>query len=481
MLSAYCWPQSAKPGETIDVMVSSDHGSCTLEIVRLGAQAQVIETHALSDLAIQPIPEDVGHNGCDWKPTVQITLQDEWTSGFYRLQLGNDHDAADAFFVVKATKPGNALLVLSTTTYAAYNDWNAPSFYTGGHGSSMKRPLPPGFLTKDQPARFRAANAIELPRDERRAHFAHHSYWSVAAGYANWEHLFVTWAENEGLEFDYATSLDLATDPTLLDPYELYISIGHDEYWSASMRDNVESWVDRGGAAVFLSGNTSFWQIRLEADASRVIAYKFDPDNDPVVGTDAEHSVTTMWSDPLCKRPENEMTGVSFTRGGYANMAHSPPGGGYTVHRPEHWVFAGLDLVQGDVVGADPAVVGYECDGCEMQLVDGRPEPTGAGGTPMNFTILGTAPAKMWETHEIAGGLSGDYVGELNWVAERLAGEDNQENRDVFEQGHAVMGTFERGEGWVFTTGCTDWAYGLVDPVISQITRTVLGRAIDHT
>ncbi|MBT5755992.1 MAG: hypothetical protein HOI41_13615, partial [Acidimicrobiaceae bacterium] len=55
MLSAYCWPQSAKPGETIDVMVSSDHGSCTLEIVRLGAQAQVIETHALSDLAIQPI------------------------------------------------------------------------------------------------------------------------------------------------------------------------------------------------------------------------------------------------------------------------------------------------------------------------------------------------------------------------------------------------------------------------------------------
>ena len=27
-----------------------------------------------------------------------------------------------------------------------------------------------------------------------------------------------------------------------------------------------------------------------------------------------------MWSDPLVGRPESEMTGVSFTRGGYAHM-----------------------------------------------------------------------------------------------------------------------------------------------------------------
>jgi hypothetical protein len=43
----------------------------------------------------------------------------------------------------------------------------------------------------------------------------------------------------------------------------------------------------------------------------------------------------------------------------------------------------------------------------------------------------------------------------------------------------AAMGTYDRGAGWVFTTGCTDWAYGLVDPVISQITRTVIDRALE--
>ncbi len=478
MLDAYCWPQSAKAGELIEVMISSQAANCSLAIVRLGAEAEQVEAREVTGLQEQPVPADVGHNGCRWTPSLTIEVDAAWRSGFYRVEVSSGTERADAFFVVKATVPGRALLVLSTTTYAAYNNWQAPSFYTGGNSSSLRRPLPLGFLRQDQPEKFRAARNIELARDERRAHFANHSPWSVAAGYANWEHLFVRWAEGEGISLDYATSLDLATDPDLLAPYELYLSIGHDEYWTASMRDQVEGWADAGGAAVFLSGNTSFWQIRLEEDASRSIGYKFDVEGDPVVGTEDEQSVSTMWSDPLCGRPENEMTGVSFTRGGYANMVHSPPGGGYTVHRPDHWVFAGLDLAEGDLVGHEPMVVGYECDGCAFEIVDGQPQPTGEGGTPLTFEILATAPAKLWETHELTPALVGDYVGELNWVAERLGGEDNQENRDRFEQGHAVMGAYQRGDGWVFTTGCTDWAYGLADPVVSQITRNLIDRAL---
>ncbi len=36
------------------------------------------------------------------------------------------------------------------------------------------------------------------------------------------------------------------------------------------------------------------------------------------------HELSTMWSDPVVGRPENQLTGVSFTRGGYAHLAHSP-------------------------------------------------------------------------------------------------------------------------------------------------------------
>lgn len=484
MISGYCWPQSTRAGEHVALMVSSDASTCTIEVVRVGLDDVVVERFDGVAVADQPVPATVGSDGCGWNETLSITVDPAWTSGFYLVRLSTESgEQSEAFFVVKASEPGDTLLVLSTTTWAAYNHWEAPSFYTGGHISSMHRPLPTGFLRKEDPHRYRAALFAAMDRTEAREHFATHSYFSSAAGFANWERLFVQWAEREGLTLDYATSLDLANDPDLLAPYRLYFSIGHDEYWSASMRDQVESWVEDGGVAAFLSGNTAFWQIRLEEDAAagqamRVIGYKFDFEQDPVVGTAAETSVATMWSDPLCQRPENEMTGVSFTRGGYANMINSPPGGGYTVHQPEHWLFAGLGVSEGDTIGAESTVVGFECDGCAFELVDGRPVPTGQGGTPKNLEILATAPAKLWETHEIAGGLDDGYVGELNWVADRLGGGDSQANRDRFEAGHAVLGTFTRGNGWVVTAGCTDWAYGLDDPTIAGITRNIVNRAL---
>ena len=68
------------------------------------------------------------------------------------------------------------------------------------------------------------------------------------------------------------------------------------------------------------------------------------------------------------------------------------------------------------------------------------------------------------------------YVGELNWVAERLGGEDSEAVRSKYSEGHAVMGSFEKGKGEVFTTGCTDWAYGLRQADVSQITQNVVSR-----
>ena len=102
-----------------------------------------------------------------------------------------------------------------------------------------------------------------------------------------------------------------------------------------------------------------------------------------------------------------------------------------------------------------------------------------SGGTPANLEVLGTAPAHLWETKEAASGLPDSYIGELNWVAERLGGGDTAANRERFAYGNAVLGTFTRGRGEVFTSGCTDWAYGLVDDAMSQVTRNVIGRNVD--
>ncbi len=479
MLDAYCWPQSGQAGDRIGLSISGDVGSCTIEILRVGEQVKTVQTIGDVAVDIQPVPDDVAEAGCGWDTSVQVVIDDNWQTGFHLVRVtATNGETCDAFLVVRPSTPGDTLLVLSTSTWAAYNDWGGPSFYTGGHRSSQQRPLPQGFLDKPRPEYFRMASYLDMSRDDRRGHFADYSLWSSAAGFANWERLFVEWAEREGLALDYATSLDLAQEPELLDSYSTYISVGHDEYWSAAMRDHVEGWVERGGHAVFLSGNTAFWQVRFEgADDHQVVGYKLDFALDPVVGTDQEHTVSTMWSDPLTGRPESEMTGVTFTRGGYAHVRHAPRGtGGYTVWQPDHPFFEGVDLIAGDVLGGDPVIVGYECDGCELALVDGRPVATGEGGTPDNFIVLGTAPAHLWATEEGAPGLPDTYVGELNWVAERLGGADTPENRSKYGSGRAVMGCFERGAGSVFTAGCTDWAYGLVDERVSQVTRNIIGK-----
>ena len=479
MIAAYCWPQSALPGEVVALAISADTGSCNIELVRVGATETTVAQFRGVNVDVQPTPETAFETGCSWEKTLDIEIEPFWKSGFYLVRVLTDAgETAEAFFVVKASEPASTLLVLSTSTWAAYNTWGGPSYYTGSSASSLKRPLPPGFLEKPEPHRYRVARIDELTNEERRAHFGQYSIWSCAAGFANWEILFVKWAEKNGVNLDFATSTDLHNDSNLLSPYSTYLSVGHDEYWSHQMRDHLESWIDKGGFAVFLSGNTAFWQVRFDDSAETMTCFKQNILDDPLLGTADQHLTSTMWSDPLTQRPESLMTGVSFTRGGYAHCDNAPKGsGGYSIWKPQHWVFEGIDLRAGDIIGADPVIVGYECDGCELSLHDGLPVATRSDAFPQPLEVLGTAPARLWETSDLPHQLRKDYVGELNWVAERVGGADTAENRSRFEHGYAVMATFERGEGSVFTAGCTDWSYGLDDPDVSIITANLLQRA----
>ena len=479
MIAAYCWPQSALPEESIKIFCHTEAASFKFSIFRQGKNQEKVFNSEEIDGKSQVISSTISVEGCDWESSYELIIEPHWSSGFYLLRLDDSNgDSSEAFFVVRANGPKDGLLVLSTSTWNAYNTWGGPSFYTGGHVTSFKRPLPPGFLSKKEPERHRIARFKNWPKEDARAYVAAgYDDWSMAAGWANWEILFTQWAESCGYDLGYAVSQDLDNFPDLLTGFPLYISVGHDEYWSEGMRNNVENFVEGGGNAAFLSGNTSFWQVRFGDDYRQMTGYKADMIKDPLYDGKNCPTLATMWSDPLIGRPETQMTGVSFSRGGYAHMPNSPDGtGGYTVWQPQHWIYEGTSLKMGDVLGGEQIVVGYECDGCDFEFVDEKPVPTGVGGTPLNFEILGIAPAHLWETDESLGNLADNYVGELNWVAERIGGADTPEVREKFTDGHAVLGIFKKGKGEVFTSGCTDWAYGLKDKKVDQVTRNMISR-----
>jgi hypothetical protein len=505
VVEGYATPLSVTPGQTVEIHLAATVPQVSIEIARVGAQREVV--WRTDGLRAEPhaVPDDAAANGCAWPVAVSVPIEATWRSGYYELLFrAPDADPATstshAFFVVRSARPGRdtpIVVALSTTTWCAYNDWGGPNLYMGASRVAFERPLPKGFLARPAAPNDRLANA-SAPGDREVGGWIEYlvahgvGVWSGAAGWHNWERRFVAWAEARGLRLDFLTSLDLHARADVLDPYRLYLSVGHDEYWSWEMRDAVEGFVARGGNAAFFSGNTAFWQVRIE-DGGRAMACWKDraPGMDPVVGTPDERRMTGMWSHPRIGRPENELTGVSFCRGGYARIGGGVPNGsgGYTVHRPEHWVFTGTGLRYGDLLGAGPVIVGYETDGCALRLIDGRPVPTHEDGTPASFVALATSPARLWSNHPEKSDLptvmrpgtyaplpDGHVPGELELVAAQVGGDTSPETIARFAHGHCVMGTFERG-GIVFTTGCTDWSYGLGrDAQVDQVTANVLAQ-----
>lgn len=499
VIDAYPTVLSVAAGETVDVCCSASVGSVAVEVARVGGARRTVWADEAVPTARQPVPAGASANGCGWDVTFSVETGSDWASGYYEVVLrGRDPGTgllteSYTFFVVR---PGagpegrrdRMLLVLATNTYNAYNDWGGPNLYDGEVRASFQRPWAPGLLRKPEPhQRYPDVDDVPDPDHQRFKQWTDAwglSRWCGSAGWHNWERPFVQWAERAGYRVDVAVNTDLEQHPEVLEGYPLVVSVGHDEYWSWAMRDTLEAFIAGGGNVAFFSGNAVFWQVRLDDDGRTMVSYKAEWARDPVLGTDREHLLTTTWASHRLGRPENHLTGVSFSRGGYIRMGQAVPGatGGYTVWRPDHWVFANTGLRYGDVFGAANFIAVYEVDGCELTLSpeDGLPVPTGVDGTPDTFEVLGSAPARLWDKDEQPSRYRPARQGDLEWMAEEVFGEATPAAIRRLAHNHAVMGVHTRG-GTVFTSGATDWAYGLAghDPQVEQVTRNVLDRLLD--
>ena len=238
---------SYRAGEQVRFHVSTSADQYALEVTRIGAEREVIWQQDQLPGSSHPVPEDASSNGCGWPVSHSLEVPDNWRSGYYEfalrvedqggkfVQRGRRTAESRGFFIVRPAGPTDAriLLQLATNTYSAYNNWGGYSFYSyhgrgglQGHRVSFDRPL--------------------------------------AGLFDRWERDFVEWAEAAGYALDYCANSDLEWHPELLDNYQLVLSVGHDEYWSAPMRDHLEAYIAAGGNAAFFSGNSVCWRVRSE-------------------------------------------------------------------------------------------------------------------------------------------------------------------------------------------------------------------------
>lgn len=123
--------------------------------------------------------------------------------------------------------------------------------------------------------------------------------------------------ERNGFSIGYYSGRDTdASSPEKLAALaKVFVSVGHDEYWTGRQRANVEEARDRLGLHfVSLAGNQVFWRTRFEGDT--MIVYKetasnvkIDPKLDEWTGTFRDGRDIN----PLGAQPENALSGLIYT------------------------------------------------------------------------------------------------------------------------------------------------------------------------
>ncbi|MIL09967.1 hypothetical protein BZU93_29350, partial [Salmonella enterica subsp. enterica] len=418
----YSDKMSYRPGETVQLQVSSTAPVFDLRIVRDGAtETPVFEARGLA-ARWQETPDQCSVEGCCWETSFAFPIDRDWPSGAYRLTLeadGRKGERINCHHILivapqAGRKRGRILQIAATGTWTAYNTWGGSNHYQGITGParnqyatsvSTQRPWCRGFA-------LLPADAPRVPLEIYTAPAAPprypHMEWAFANGYskkyassgwASYDSLFFRWAERAGYQVDLASQHELHFSPDILDDYDCVVFVGHDEYWTWEMRDAVDHWVERGGHAARFAGNF-MWQTRLEDEGRRQVCYKYRARaEDPVYRSPDKTRTSGCWEAAEIGRSAVETFGLNALRGLYVGWGGCAPRGvrGFPVYRPEHWAFAGAGLYYGDQLGSEGHAFGYEVDGLDYIIRNGLPEPDPASGAPEGLQILALGMSSLKE------------------------------------------------------------------------------------
>ena len=148
----------------------------------------------------------------------------------------------------------------------------------------------------------------------------------------------------------------------------MFISSGHDEYWSQNQRNSMESARAAGVNLAFFSGNTGFWKTRFEPSADgtntaarTLVTYKdthFEAQQDPVewTGTWRDPRFTVPPNRPV---PENALLGLSFLVN-FGTSAITVPAAYKNLRIWRNT--AATSLAAGTSLTLAPSTLGYEWD-----------------------------------------------------------------------------------------------------------------------
>jgi len=392
-IEGYCSETSVSAGDALKVMVSTNPVSeFSLEIFRTGyydgsggrfmKRFDSIQGKTQADPAI-------GENRlreCTWEPSVEFEIPDDWLSGVYLGKLTAKKEGVQSYviFIVRDERPCDLLFQCSDTTWACYNSWptnewslyhNDKNGYTGhlGRKKWSTDANDTGWVSFDRPyANFCQDHLVDRPS-------------SVGSGeFLLWEFPLSYWIEQQGYDVSYISNVDTHTNGPGLQRAKGFISVGHDEYWTREMYDNVSEARDAGVNLAFLSGN-SVWGVVPLLPSAAGQPHRIMRREDKFLGEELSKML-------------NERRGITATYPAGPDGAllmggrtAGIGGGDWTCADSDHWLYEGTGMKEGDTI---TGLVGWEWHGAPASdlpgleiLAEGPMQPENPMYSPHAATI----------------------------------------------------------------------------------------------
>jgi hypothetical protein len=263
-----------------------------------------------------------------WQPSFRLRIPRDWPSGVYVAKMTTEGSGYQSYllWVVRDDRKSDLMFQVSDLTWQAYNRWPAwRSLYDW----------------KDD--RWHTAPGAKVSFD--RPYTFYYNMLPVAVAplsngsgeFLLWEFPLAFWLEQNGYDVTYTSNLDTHADPDGLLRVKGFLSVGHDEYWTRKMVDNVARARDQGVSLGFLGGTSVDGEVSLEPAS--------DGRPDRVFGRVEARAADDDFDD------EHLLMGSTSYGVGL---------GDWTVTLPEHWLFAGTGMRAGDRI---PGLVGWEFHG----------------------------------------------------------------------------------------------------------------------
>ncbi|GAA1336907.1 hypothetical protein GCM10009660_18180 [Catellatospora bangladeshensis] len=417
---------STTPGGQVAFKMLTNASAYTLDIFRLGwyggvGARQVGSVSRTTPQNQPPCLRDTPSALIDcgnWAVSVTWDVPADAVSGIYYARVtrhDNDLKNEIVFVVRDDTSKSKILFQTSDSTWVAYNRYGGNSLYFG-----------------DGPGQGGQAYKVSYNRP-----------YTGGDGDENFifnaEYPMLRFLERNGYDLSYTTDVDSARRGHLIKNHQVFMAVGHDEYWSNEQRANVEAAREAGVHLAFLTGNEIFWKTRWEksidsseTDWRTLACYK------ETKGTQNDNldDWTGTWRDPRYSppqdggRPENALLGNIFTVNGRRDDSLQVPA---AYGKMRLWRHTPLqDMAPGTTYTFQPGTLGYEWNTVE----DNGYQPAGVGQFSRTTVAM----------------LDGPYV---------LQNHGDYYTPDT--KTHAITYYKHPSGSLVFGAGTVQWAWGLDD------------------